>query len=51
MTGQDLIHLIEKNPVLLFNDVSEVIRELLDRGLICPSTLIDAQVKKLTDEQ
>ena len=51
MTGQDLIYFIEKNPELLFNDVSKVIRELLDRGLICPSTLIDAQVKKLTDEQ
>ena len=51
MTGQDLINFIEKNPELLFNDVSKVIRELLDRGLICPSTLIDAQVKKLTDEQ
>ena len=51
MTGQDLIYFIEKNPELLFNDVSKVIRALLDRDLICPSTLIDAQVKKLTDEQ
>lgn len=51
MTGQGLIEIINKKPELLYNDVKETIKYLLNRGLISPSKLIDAQVEMLTDEQ
>ena len=51
MTGQELIEIINKKPELLYNDVKETIKYLLNSNLINPSKLIDAQVEQLTDEQ
>ena len=51
MTGQELIEIINKKPELLYNDVKETIKYLLNCNLINPSKLIDAQVEQLTDEQ
>lgn len=51
MTGQDLIRIIEQNPNLKYGSVSETIKYLLDKELINPSALIDAQVAMLNDKQ
>lgn len=51
MTGQELIEIISKDPILLYGDVKNTIKLLLRKQLINPSTLIDAQVEQMTEEQ
>ena len=51
MNGQELIEIINKDARLLYGDIKETIKMLLDKQLISPSALIDAQVEMLVDEQ
>lgn len=51
MNGQELIEIISKDTRLLYGDVKDTIKMLLSKQLINPSTLIDAQVEMLVDEQ
>ena len=51
MNGQELIEIINKDTRLLYGDVKDTIKMLLRKQLINPSTLIDAQVEMLVDEQ
>ena len=50
MKGQDLIRLIEQDDRLKYGDVTQTIKMLLQKRLINPSTLIDAQVAMLSQE-
>ena len=51
MTGGDLVTLIHSNPYLLDTDIKQIIKLLLKKRLINPSTLIDAQVDILESER
>ena len=51
MTGQELIEIINKDARLLYGDVKNTIKILLRKQLINPSTLIDAQVEQMAEEQ
>lgn len=51
MNGQELIEIINKDAKLLYGDVKNTIKMLLSKQLINPSTLIDAQVEQMAEEQ
>lgn len=51
MKGIELIDIIQNSAYLQHSDVKETIKELLNRKLINPSTLIDAQVEILEEEK
>lgn len=51
MNGQELISIIKGNNSLLYGDIRNTFKYLLEKRLINPSALIDAQVELLEQEK